>query len=105
MPMFPPELESTKYTGPPAPPPKLHWWEGPKAHPRAFWHGFLAFTLANLPWALIGGGKPLYFAMATLVGFAFAVRHARRLATLKWIYGFAGVWCVVSALLAWVYAG
>jgi hypothetical protein len=105
MSMFPPELESTKYSGPPAPPPKPHWWEGPKVHPKAFWHGLLAFTAANLPWAIVGGGKPLYYAMALLVGFAFAFRWSRRLGTLKWIYGFGAGWCVISALLAAVYAG
>jgi hypothetical protein len=100
-----PELESTKYSGPPAPAAEPRWSIYPKAHPRAFWHGFAGFTAANLPWAIIGGAKPLYFAMALLVGLAFAFRHAQRLATLRAIYGFAGGWCVVSALLAWWYAG
>jgi hypothetical protein len=105
MPFHPPELESTQYSGTLTPPSKPSWWRGPQVHPRAFWHSFVVFTVANLPWAVIGGGKPLYYFMAALVGFAFAFRHAKRLATLKWIYGFGAAWCVISAVLAWLHAG
>jgi hypothetical protein len=102
--MPPPELESTKYSGPPAPLPKPPWWEV-RPHPKAFWHGFVAFTTANLPFAFFAGGKPLHYAMAVLVGFAFAFRWSRKLATLTSIYGFATAWIVVATALGWLYAG
>jgi hypothetical protein len=105
MSMFPPELESTKYSGPPAPAPEPRFWFEVKAHPNAFWHSFLAFTAANLPYPIMLGWKPLHLFMALLVGFAFAVRHGRRQTSLRWIYGIAAVWCVVSAFLAASYAG
>jgi hypothetical protein len=96
------ELESTKHTGPPAPLPKPRWYEI-KAHPRAFRHAFVAFSLANVPWPLIAGGKTLHYVMVLVVGFVFAVRYGRRMATLKSIYGFGAAWCAASALLAWLY--
>ena len=105
MPMFPPELESTKYSGTPAPPPKPYWWEGPKRHPKSFWHASLAFALANSVYAYFVGGLAWHYVMAVFVGFAFAFRWHRNLATLRWIYGFAAGYGAFAFVLAWLHAG
>jgi hypothetical protein len=101
--MFPPELESTKHDGPLAPLPGTDLGGYPRVHPHAFRHGLLAFTLANCVFAWFAGGQLWHYGMALLVGFAFAFRHAKRLATLRWIYGFAAGWAVVAFAVGWLY--
>jgi hypothetical protein len=103
MPMFPPELESTRHDGPLTPPTDPVWRIYPKVHPHAFWHGLVGFTLANAVFAWFAGGQLWHYAMALLVGSAFAFRHARKLATLKWIYGFAAGWAVVAFGVGWLW--
>jgi hypothetical protein len=108
MAMFPPELESTKYDGPPAPRPDIYDMYprlGPRPHPKAFWHAFLAFSLAFSVCVYVGGGTSQGYAMAGLGGFAFALRWGRTLGTLRVIYGFAGVLGAIGLIIGWIHAG
>ena len=103
MPMFPPELESTKYEGAAVPLPKT--WRQSLPHRHAFMHAVIAFALANCVYAYLSGGLVWHYALAVFVGFAFALRWWRNLATLPWIYGLATGYACFAFLLGLKYAG
>ena len=109
MAMFPPELESTKYDGPPTPRPDIYDMYprlfGPRPHRRAFWHTFLAFSVAFSIYVYVGAGTTQAYAIAGLCGFAFALRWGTILGSLRVIYSFAGVLGAIGLIVGWINAG
>lgn len=108
MAMFPPELESTKYDGPPAPRPDMYDMYprlGPRPDPKAFWHAFLAFSLAFSVCVYVSAATPQRYALAVIAGFAFALRWGRKFPTPRVIYGSAGLLGLVALFIGWIHAG
>jgi hypothetical protein len=68
-------------------------------------HAVIAFGLANCVYAYLSGGLLWHYALAVFVGFAFAFRWWKSLATLPWIYGLAAVYACLAFVLRLKYAG
>jgi hypothetical protein len=106
MAMFPPELESTKHEGPPAPRPDIYDMF-PKLGPRPrygriFGHAFLAFSVAFSVCVYATGGTPQSYVMAVLCALFLALTWARVAATLRVIYVSAAVFGAIALLIWWI---
>ena len=109
MPIVPPELESTKHEGPRAPKPDIYDMYpqlGPRPHyGRIFGHAFLAFSLAFSVCVYATNGHPQSYVVAVLCALFLALNWARVAATIRVIYGSAGVLSAIGLLIWWIRAG
>jgi len=107
--MFPPELESTKHEGPAAPRPDVYDMYpklGPRPHyGRIFGHAFLAFSVAFSVCVYATGGRSQSYAVAAICALVLALSWARVAATLRVVYGSAGVLGAIALLILWIRAG